>query len=320
MTFSFIITYHNEPKAYLEECLESIFTLDLTDEERQVILVDDGSEAAPTFVLEKYGNRIDLVTRSGEGLSAARNAGLEIAGGEYIQFVDADDALMTEGYNHCLNFLRNHPRTDLVQFRYSVSKDPTVKEDYDGPYSGATFLRKRNLRPAAWGYFFRRDILSGLQFTKGILHEDEEFTPLLFLNASTLYHTKGTGYYYRQHPDSITSKKDTDWTNRRLDDFLEVIERLRTAAASMAGDKRKALMRRVHQQSMAYLYHCLELCDDMNTAEKRLAEARKHGVYPLPIRLYTTRYLLFSIVSRSSVGRWFIRMVIHRKEKKGAHA
>jgi glycosyltransferase involved in cell wall biosynthesis len=83
---SFIITYHNEPLEMLTECVQHVLALPLYPGEREILLIDDGSVIpAPDF------DGVSVVRQENQGLSAARNKGIELAQGEYIQFLDADD-------------------------------------------------------------------------------------------------------------------------------------------------------------------------------------------------------------------------------------
>ena len=98
---SFIITTYNLPKEYLAECLRSILQLSLNPREREVILVDDGSDMAAISELLDYQDDIIYLRQCNQGLSIARNRGLQIATGKYIQFVDGDDYLIQVSYEHC---------------------------------------------------------------------------------------------------------------------------------------------------------------------------------------------------------------------------
>ena len=102
---SFIVTTYNLPVALLEECLNSILALSLTKDEREIILVDDGSDTPPINQLPQKGELI-FIRQDNQGLSVARNIGIERAQGEYIQFVDGDDYLLTVPYEHCLDLVR----------------------------------------------------------------------------------------------------------------------------------------------------------------------------------------------------------------------
>ena len=86
--------YKVEP--YLRKCVDSLLNQDLPTEDYEIILVDDGSPDCCGEICDeyasKYGN-IRVIHRENGGLSAARNSGIEIAQGKYIQFVDSDDYL-----------------------------------------------------------------------------------------------------------------------------------------------------------------------------------------------------------------------------------
>jgi glycosyltransferase involved in cell wall biosynthesis len=82
----------------LRQCLDSIIRLSLRKSEREIIVVDDGSQVSPLGALNNYLEDIIYIRQKNGGLGCARNRGLQNATGQYIQFVDADDALITNQY------------------------------------------------------------------------------------------------------------------------------------------------------------------------------------------------------------------------------
>ena len=115
---SFIVTTYNLQPELLAECLDSIIALSLSDLEREVILVDDGSDIPAIMQLADYQDNIIYIRQSNRGLSEARNAGMRIATGKYIQFVDGDDKLLPTPYEHCVDIARyNDP--DVVMFNFT---------------------------------------------------------------------------------------------------------------------------------------------------------------------------------------------------------
>ena len=154
----------------LQECVQSILSLALQPEEREILLIDDGSAVpAPDF------DGVTVVHQENQGLSAARNKGIELAQGEYIQFVDADDYLLTDAYQHVLD-LQSARQPDMLMFRltHSIPNDNALAGIVHFR-SGTEFLRTRNMRASACGYLFRRAILGDLRFYPDILHEDVVF-------------------------------------------------------------------------------------------------------------------------------------------------
>ena len=104
-------------EAYLDRCVESILAQALDDWE--LILVDDGSPDRCPAMCDAWAQRdphIRTIHKPNGGLSSARNAGLDTARGEYITFVDSDDALAPDTLRPNLDYLLCHPETDLVQY------------------------------------------------------------------------------------------------------------------------------------------------------------------------------------------------------------
>ncbi len=220
---SFIVTYHNENVEMLTECLKSILSLSFAAGEREVILIDDGSDVSPINEIEDFRDDILYLRQPNRGLSEARNAGIDLARGEYIQFVDADDYLIKLSYELCLGLLKRE-RPDVVVFNFTKEEGDTDAPNlFDGPMTGSEYMRSRNLRACAWGYLFRKNLLISLRFTPGLLHEDEEFTPQLILRAETLYSTDNCAYFYRERENSIVHNNDKEWILKRLDDAEHVI-------------------------------------------------------------------------------------------------
>ena len=116
---TFIVTCYNLPVAMLCECIDSILALSLSPAEREIIVVDDGSESSPMNGLMPYGTDIIYVRQQNQGVSIARNNALRMAHGQFIQFVDGDDYLIREPYECCLDLIRNHPDAEVVMFDFT---------------------------------------------------------------------------------------------------------------------------------------------------------------------------------------------------------
>ena len=313
---SFIITYYDLPVDLLCRCIESILSLSLRADEREIILVDDGSQKSPLAGLEQYIDDIIYIRQANGGLSKARNTGIQISTGTYLQFIDADDSLIRKGYEHCLDLVR-YKQPDIVFFQLSdkVEEQSSVFEDSD-QMSGPTFMRTNNLRGSACGYLFRRKTLSELRFTPGIYHEDEEFTPLLFLRADVIISTNATAYYYRTRENSIMTSKNVRHIIKRLNDAKEIILRLNVMADSMPTESSKALIRRVHQLTMDYIYNVIRLTHSHHYLDRQLAVLSKAGLYPLPKRDYTKKYRWLRRLMNSDMGLSMLMRAIPLMKKK----
>ena len=299
---SFIVTTYNLPSCLLTECLQSILALSLRDQEREIILVDDGSDISPLNELCEYQNQFTYIRQVNQGLSVARNIGLHHATGTYIQFVDADDLLIPFAYEHCLDIIR-YRQPEVVLFDVTDKTYKTTTFKTNGPTSGSSYLSNHNIRAAAWGYLFKKSILHGLQFTKGIVHEDEEFTPQLLLHAETLYTTDAKAYFYRKREGSITNDLSKRSILKRLNDTEEIIYRFQEKIDFLPDMERKAMKRRIAQLSMDYLYNVARYTHSIRYLNKAIDRLTKHGLYPLPNKDYTRNYQLFRTLIQTKTGR-----------------
>ena len=312
---SFIIPVYNIPTEMLCDCLDSILQLSLRKTEREIIIVDDGSKLSPLNVLSDYLDDIIYIRQKNGGLGNARNRGLQNATGQYIQFIDADDALIVNQYEHCLDIAR-FQKPDMVMFEFS-RKEKSQKIYTDQKLmTGRYLLRHHNIKATACGYLFKQSILGNLRFTLNVYHEDEEFTPLLILRAGSVLLTDAEAYYYRTREDSITTSKDMRNTVKRLNDFKAIIYRLYQFAAVIPGSDRMALLRRVHQLTMDYIYKVIVETRNKHYLDRQLDELRKKGLFPLADKDYTTKYKWFRRLTNTKIGLAFLMRTLPLIKRK----
>lgn len=298
---SFVITYYDLPVKMLHECLDSIMALSLRPSEREIIVVDDGSDKSPLSDLKAYADDIIYIRQRNLGLSEARNTGLRMASGRYVQFIDGDDRLVQAPYEHCIDLVRfSHPEMVVFTVATTLPKDSTYE---DSPLqSGSAYMRNNNIHGSACGYLFLRSILGDLRFTPGIYNEDEEFTPQLLLRAESICVTDAEAYHYRRRPNSIITSSNIRKRLKRLNDTKDIIRRLNTLADRLPTEDRTALQRRVAQLTMDYLYNVIRQTQSRHYLDRRLEELRQAGLFPLPDRDYTQKYVWFRRLSNSQKG------------------
>lgn len=314
---TFIIPFYNLPLALLKECLDSILKLSLQHDEREIIIIDDGSDYSPVNELQDYADHIIFIRKKNGGLSDARNMGLRMATGRFIQFVDGDDCLIPASYEQCLDVAR-FQAPDIVMFDFT--DNPDEESDIlpvEGPVSGTQFMLKNNIKATACGYIFRRDVLMNLRFTTGIVHEDEEFTPQLLIRCERMFHLTVKAYYYRKRSESITSQKSTQWKERRMNDMHIVIQNLNKIADTLPSIDRQAMQRRVAQLTMDYIYNIIILFRKRDALDRRLEQLRSEGLFPLPDRKYTRKYQWFRKMTNSKIGlgALFYALPLLRRER-----
>lgn len=299
---SFVIAYYDIPVEMLRECVDSIRHLSLRPSEREIIVVDDGSAYCPINELSNVCDDIIYVRQRNEGLGMARNRGLLMAQGQFIQFIDADDRLIGPPYEQCLDIVR-YQQADMVMFHATNKIDEPFEPAVVNATSGSTLMRTRNIRGAAWGYLFAKKILGDLRFPPHIFHEDEAFTPQLLLRAEQVYDTPYHAYYYRPRENSITRRSDKQTIEQRLDDTQQVIMQLYHLCDKLSPADRPAMERRVAQLTMDYLYNTIVLTRSHKALNTNINFLKQQGLFPLPDRNYTKKYQWFRRLINTTWGR-----------------
>ena len=304
---SFVIPCFNLPEALVRACLDSILSLSLRPGEREIIVVDDGSEPTPEPLLEPYRRDIIFVRKANGGAGDARNEGLRRCRGRYVQFVDGDDALIADGYERILSLLRNH-RPDVLMFRGTDHPEAVPEPRPFTPMTGTAYMSRHNMRAAVWGYIFERSLADRLWFDVTLKYgEDEYFTDRLVLRSRRLIDTAVPAYHYRPRPTSAIHDKSMAGMKKRLDDGMRVMTLLAAHYASSDEECRTALARRVAQLGMDHLYNVMRFTKGRRDTEDAASRLRKEGMFPLPVKRYTFKYAVFALLSRYRAGRDLLR-------------
>ena len=300
---SFIVTFYNIPLDMLRQCVESILALSLQPEEREILLIDDGSPIDPSPVVADFAPSIRYHRQENQGPAVARNVGFDLAEGSHLQFVDADDRLLPKVYNACIDLVRRQREIDVLAFAYTHDRGGESRFVCTPPVTGPEYMLHNNLRGVNCIYLFHRQLLGDLRFRPGILHEDEEFVPQLLLKARCLVTTKACAYFYRRREGSIVNSGERAHLQKRMADTETVIDSLYQMAQSFPSPGREAMLRRVHQLTMDHLYNTMCLADTTDEVEETVDRLRTQGLFPLPDRRYTWKYTCFRLLTASRMGR-----------------
>lgn len=217
---SFIMPAYNAADTIVR-CLDSIYALSLKPDKFEVIVIDDASTDDTVRVIENYrdrlavGDRALAILRQPENhrQGAARNRGVKIAKGEYICFVDADDAV-TEGAVKAIRSATEN-KTDMTAYHYAfVNEQGVTTKEADRLYfeEGQLFsgIEMQNLYPywcsAPWGYIFRRSFIEQVNypFVEGVLFEDSDFVAVHLYHAKRMTYTSELGYKAYEREGSTT--------------------------------------------------------------------------------------------------------------------
>lgn len=298
---SFIIPYYNVPLQFVVECVESIMQLGLKEDEREIIVVDDGSDTDISGELTRHDSNILYIRQENGGPGVARNTGMKVAKGEYIQFVDSDDKLVPSVYCHCVEMLRKG-MADLLMFGFVNGKSRLRQSCvWHGPLPGSEYMTRKNLKSPVWGYCFRTTLLDDIKFPTGI-HEDEEFTTLLVLKARKVMFTEATAYFYRMRENSITTIRNSSHIIKRLDDVERILGVLKSKEEELHGTALDGMRRKVAQLTADYIFNAVRLTKSMESVDKRVERLREMSLYPMPCRRYSIPYYIFSHIANRRAG------------------
>lgn len=232
MTLSVIVPIYNA-KDYLSDCLACM--QQEPEAISELILVDDCSDDGSAAICDSWAKkdariRVLHLPRNG-GLSHARNTGIEVARGDYIAFVDADDTVQPGTFSACMRLLSGHPEVEIVEFpvwvHYGASDAYYYQPGKVGPQNYQDWLNRRGfLHSYAWNKVFHRRLWTSFRFPEGKKFEDMFTIPYVLHQARQLYVVSEGLYYYYSRPASITqsaslqAQKDLLEANLRFFDFL----------------------------------------------------------------------------------------------------
>ena len=209
---------------YLVKCLESLVEQSLKDIE--IILIDDGSTDDSGMLCDIYAqndNRIRVIHKSNEGLSQARNDGIDFSSSPYIMFVDSDDWVDRQfcelPYKEAIE-----NNADLVLFHFNKAIDNTIIPKNTNSITGLISEKEAiyfniNYAPASWLGLYKKALFNDIKFPSGKLFEDVGTTHKLIHEAKRICIVNKCLYNYRvSRPGSIM----TDIYSLENPDFIEM--------------------------------------------------------------------------------------------------
>ena len=221
---SVIVPVYNVEQ-YLDRCVESI--VNQTYSNIEIIIVDDGSTDGSPAKCDAWAERdprIKVIHKENGGGAQARNVGLDVASGEYITFVDSDDAMHSQMYRRLLSAVEISG-ADIAECGFvteendlpeSVSGDVEIIGEYNAVQALEQNIDDKILRQLIWNKIYAKDVLHDVRFVEGRVIDDEFFTYRALGNAKKCVVIPDKLYYYRQHDNSVMHKT---YSLKRLDDI-----------------------------------------------------------------------------------------------------
>ena len=288
---SIIVPVYNVSK-YINKCIDSIIAQ--TYDNIEIIIVDDGSPDDCPQICDMYAkkdSRIKVIHKQNGGLSSARNAGLDIAKGDYIGFVDSDDWIEPTMYEEMISFMESES-CDACECAINLvdnSSTKRIKQTENEVLSGRDAL-KHHLnefhrydipRPSVWSKLYKKDFWKTNRFPVGKIHED------YLLTCMVLYESKKYGIIHKGLYNHLTSNPtsivNTKFSVRDL--YKERQCQFRIDYLESKGDEELVEMAKVSYY--CYLITAIWKCDQNNLDEKwtyvKLIQTRRNEIKGLKI-------------------------------------
>lgn len=294
---SIIIPVYNVEK-YVGKCLESCLNQDISQDEYEIIVVDDESPDNSSSIVEAYIKRnknIRIIHRKNGGLSAARNTGLKAAKGEYVWFVDSDDTITPGSIKAIMEGCKN--RIDMLGIQYKLVYDDTSKNKtisssiIDGIKDGRYVTKYGHIPIPVPLCVYRFDFLrkNNLSFAEGRIHEDSEFKPRAIYLADSISTIDYVCYnYYKGNSNSITANH----SYRNVDGYMFAAESINKFCTKVEKEYRKYLFREVGRcvNGAIYSYVNIHSLKDKITSKERVLCSKE--VFKSMMKSYSLRYIV----------------------------
>ncbi|WP_159991035.1 glycosyltransferase [Pelistega ratti] len=279
ISISFVIPVYNVA-SYLAQCLDSLVSQSVS---KEIIIINDGSTDCSLAIAEQYFLRypfITIINQRNSGVSAARNAGLKLAKGRYIYFVDPDDWMVETYFDKIVDIADEH-QVDVLKGTVEHSyEDGSGREQSTRPFESSSLepnqyevmsgyrhlndMLKRDWYPSCCFGFFRTDFLrkNNLWFNEALaIGEDTLFiTEILSLPKVTVIEMGRVFYHYRLRSNSLTTIKNdtTKFMNLFLLDkwFIKLYEQRQQEVEGFNDEEKIMLinLERIRAINYGYIY------------------------------------------------------------------
>ena len=285
---SIIIPVYNV-EAYLSQCLDSVYRQDMPEDEYEVICVNDCSPDNSFSILESYArvhsNLVIINNEENRKLGGARNAGMDIAIGRYVMFIDSDDFIEDNVLGRLCN-IAEQDDLDVLHFDYETFPEKknlskvSSTEIMTGPdmFFDKRFIWFHDL-VTAWRKLYKRSFLieNKISFAEHIMFEDNDYAILVFANACKTEHVQIDAYQYRNNPASITR---TRCSSQHISYWMDLCHRLVIIKDRFIEEKKDIRFQKLLEDFIRYeVHHVLDstnLCDQKYKEEAKIIV--KHGI------------------------------------------
>lgn len=286
MLVSFIIPLYNGA-ASIKRCLSSICSLEMTSDDFEIIVVDDGSEDDGATIVRQFANhypQIRVVGQENRGASSARNRGLELARGEYIWFVDADDKVLPDVQP--VEWINQYPDAEIIAFNYirlaaDGQEEKNVIYDSDKELTGLEQMKTYNLY--LWNKLFRRTVIGDVRFVDGTVNQEDMFFCLqVLVKTHRVQGVHQYGYLY----DCTSSTSTTRCTNLRhyvknYQDSVLIQGSIKRMAEGISNKKVRSQLMEIDNLCVINHFYIILRWYGYNRLKRAIKDYGNLGLYPL---------------------------------------
>lgn len=326
MRLSFIIPLFNAAP-YIYNCLDSIFSSQVIEDEYEVIVINDGSSDKGKDLVSLYKQKhknIIQIDQSNQGASTARNIGLKVANGDYIWFVDADDQIDSDFFSHLFCLFKSYPNCELFCFNHKKVYSNYISDSIDYPkrktVNGIVFLRK-NFSGFVWNKIYKKTAIDNIFFVDGTKNiEDFYFNIKVIINLQEILLLPNIGYYYNNTNIHSTS------TNRSLrnliirdQDTIRIHKLIaKDLSTTLQKDKEKTILHLLNFSIAGSLFSLFRFYSPTRL-KKRIRQYRSMNLYPIGNTNNFKANIFTIIANRSflitSLQKFFIILLRYKHKK-----
>ena len=330
MKLSVIIPAYNVER-YISRCLESILKQGLKTDQYEVIIINDGSTDNSELVAGKYASKhlnFYVINKENGGVGSARNAGVKLAKGKFIYFIDPDDYLAQNVLPILIDYAEKF-ELQILTFQSTKTSDIDLHNSKTQHISGLPsliiengieYIGKRKYQNEVWWYLINRNFLenSNIKFIEGGWMEDAIFTANLFLKVDAISHIAYDVHRHVETPNSAMTNKEPQHYLKIIKDnanaalvFKSLIEKVKPEGPTNI----KCINRlKARQQSFVFfmMVRMLKSSIGLDEVKSILTNLTKIGAYPLNsflggeynkkayyilVALFNNRYVYYLIFS-----------------------
>ena len=328
MKLSIIIPVFNVER-YIIRCLDSLYNQELSEDDYEVIIINDGSNDNSLLLAEKFKvnhKNLHIYIQENQGVGAARNKGISLAKGAYIYFIDPDDYLVAGVLNRLIGCL-NAQSPDVLTFisksatvssavseeRSSIAKPMSISTD-----TGINYIANNNYKNEVWWYFIKKSFLDtiNLKFIEGKWMEDAIFTASLLIQAKSVIAVPIDAHRHVKVQGSVMTNKEPNHYLKVINDnaniaivFNSIINELK---ANTDANDRCIKRLKSRQQSFVFFMLLRIMKSTINKAEilPLLKKMKQEKAYPLNYFLGEDyNGWMYTILSKSFSNRYIFYFI-----------